>query len=238
MAFVLIWLVVGVVFAFIGAGMAKERNRDAAAWGLICALTGLIGVIALAIAGKADAQPNYNADMISRDSDYNRIPPRPIAEVKLKNFDEKKWLALLEVDDELSNAASALRPFGSQYVEDLAEKYLILNDKTYLSTLVEKIKARAVIETEKEQAEREEDLKNRQDESKKTYFDYLDRLNKNDGLDPDYHIKVVSVEKYTGNAKAFHNGLKVKFEDGTFALRGGFLIRKFANEAEMDEWGK
>jgi len=45
------------------------------------------------------------------------------------------------------------------------------------------------------------------------------------------------VERYTGSARAFENGIKLYFDDGTLALKGGFLIRKFATEAELEAWG-
>ncbi|WP_164821930.1 PLDc N-terminal domain-containing protein [Sinorhizobium medicae] len=47
MAFVIIYLILAVVFAVIGSEMAKSRNRDAAAWALICALLPLLGIVAL-----------------------------------------------------------------------------------------------------------------------------------------------------------------------------------------------
>ena len=44
----LIWLVLG----FVGAYVAGEKGRDRIAWGFICFLTGIFGLIILAILPK------------------------------------------------------------------------------------------------------------------------------------------------------------------------------------------
>ncbi|MDX0430785.1 hypothetical protein GOC91_15700 [Sinorhizobium medicae] len=59
----------------------------------------------------------------------------------------------------------------------------------------------------------------RDDEANTIYFEYLEKVKRNDGIDPDCHSKVMSVERYSGAAKAFRNGVEVQFEDGTFALK-------------------
>ena len=46
------------VFGYLGARMARKRNRDPSEWGITCAIFGLLGVIALLILGyKTGRQP-------------------------------------------------------------------------------------------------------------------------------------------------------------------------------------
>lgn len=48
-----ITLVVIGLFAWLGAEMAKTRHRNTTIWAIICALTGVFGVVVLALIGKA-----------------------------------------------------------------------------------------------------------------------------------------------------------------------------------------
>lgn len=49
-----ITLVVIGLFAWLGAEMAKTRNRNTTTWAIVCGLFGVFGVIILALIGKAD----------------------------------------------------------------------------------------------------------------------------------------------------------------------------------------
>ncbi len=51
----IVFLIVTGLFAWLGAEMAKTRNRDSTTWAIVCGLTGLIGVIILALIGKAES---------------------------------------------------------------------------------------------------------------------------------------------------------------------------------------
>ena len=50
----IISLAVIALFAWLGAEMAKTRHRNTTIWAIICALTGVFGVVVLALIGKAD----------------------------------------------------------------------------------------------------------------------------------------------------------------------------------------
>lgn len=50
----IITLVVVGLFAWLGAEMAKTRNRNTTGWAIACGLFGLFGVIVLALIGKAE----------------------------------------------------------------------------------------------------------------------------------------------------------------------------------------
>jgi hypothetical protein len=47
----IITLLTACLFAWIGSEMAKRRNRDPLAWGIICVIFGLFGIIVLALVG-------------------------------------------------------------------------------------------------------------------------------------------------------------------------------------------
>ena len=52
MELVISLIVIG-LFAWLGAEMAKTRHRNTTVWAIVCALTGIFGVIILALIGKA-----------------------------------------------------------------------------------------------------------------------------------------------------------------------------------------
>lgn len=58
-------------------------------------------------------------------------------------FDRAKWNALLQYDEEIRAAAEKIKSLGPKWLDELAQSYLALNDKTYLPSLVEKIANRA-----------------------------------------------------------------------------------------------
>lgn len=52
---IIITLIVIALFAWLGSEMAKTRNRDPIAWGIVCALFGIFGVCVLALIGKKES---------------------------------------------------------------------------------------------------------------------------------------------------------------------------------------
>ncbi|BCH63299.1 hypothetical protein RvVAT039_05150 [Agrobacterium vitis] len=219
--------IVQIAFIFLGAAMAKERGRDPALWGVICGLTSLLGVIALLASGNQKTTVG-----ISKNAIVPNAAPSLITDQKpVKKYDTAKWNVLVEVDSDIQQAVDVLQPFGTEYVDEFAEKYMQLSDKNYISALVEKISMKA----EKNRVEMDvfnDDIKN------KVYAEYVDKLKRNDGFDPDYRLKVVNIKHYEGQAKAFSDGVQVEFEDGSFALRGSFLIRKFKDLPELERFSR
>jgi hypothetical protein len=56
------------------------------------------------------------------------------------NFPKKRWDALVKYDEEISSAASELRPFGSEWIEKLGEEFFALNeDRRYLPRIVARL---------------------------------------------------------------------------------------------------
>lgn len=81
----------------------------------------------------------------------------PAAPPQSDAFDRTKWNALLEYDKDLSAAAARIRPFGDKWLDEFAAAFLALNDKQYLSEIVDRILSRAEVERDKasERAEAE-----------------------------------------------------------------------------------
>lgn len=65
-------------------------------------------------------------------------------------YDRTKWQALVQYDPDISAAADTVRPFGQMWVDELGASYMALNDKSYLSGIVEKITARAKAEKQRQ----------------------------------------------------------------------------------------
>lgn len=65
--------------------------------------------------------------------------PKPTATLNAKGYDEEKWAAVCQYDDDIRRVAAALQPYGDKYVDELARAYLTLNDKQYLPMIVQKI---------------------------------------------------------------------------------------------------
>lgn len=111
--------------------MAGNRGRSSAAWFFICFLTGLIGILILAVSGPVGGSAQAQ-------------PQQAIAQA---GFDRRRWETLKDVDPDIAAAAAEVRQFGGVYEDMLADKYLALNDKTYLPAMVAKLKEAAQSDT-------------------------------------------------------------------------------------------
>lgn len=58
-----------------------------------------------------------------------------------KGYDEAKWHALKEFDDDIRAAAHRLAAFGPAMEDKLAKAYLAISDKAYLQSIVSKLEA-------------------------------------------------------------------------------------------------
>lgn len=104
--------------------MASNQNKSPIFWGLICFLFPLIGLVILAVSGTDRAVSPVLS--LPRGVDYNR------------------WTTLKEVDPDIAAAASEAQKIGPMAEHRLAEKFLTLNDKTYLPTLLQNLRNEAV----------------------------------------------------------------------------------------------
>lgn len=90
--------------------------------------------------------PRNDASFASR-PDARREPAlidvSPTIERGRRGYDEAKWHALVEYDEDIAKVANALAPYPRKYTDEFAAAYLALNDKTYLPVIIKKILATA-----------------------------------------------------------------------------------------------
>ena len=67
----------------------------------------------------------------------------PAMEMSPPSYDRQEWQRLVESDADLARVASVLADYGQQYVDELAQEYLALHDKTRLPEIVDGIIGRA-----------------------------------------------------------------------------------------------
>lgn len=110
-----------------GAYVAKARGKPPAIWAVICALSPLAGVLLLAASSRSPAKrPQLSfakAGMFTTGS--------------FSQADLNRWKALVELDPDIAAAAAIAREKGIGCEMMLAEKYLTLNDKSYLQPALE-----------------------------------------------------------------------------------------------------
>jgi hypothetical protein len=134
----MIALIIPLLSCLIGAFWAASKNRNPFLWGVLCFLLPLIGQVLLAVVGDDKPLDTKIAQAISAQSET----PASVS------YDKKKWDALVEFDEDIRNAAETVRPYGQEFVDRLADRYLSLNDKSYLPNILTKLAAeseRAVI---------------------------------------------------------------------------------------------
>lgn len=68
------------------------------------------------------------------------------------SYDASKWQALVEVDTEIAAEVKRISLYGQSYVDDLAQKYLAISDKNYLSQIANQIAIRADMDLANQQA--------------------------------------------------------------------------------------
>ena len=123
-------LVILIVSAIICGAIASSKNKSVLLWVILGFLFPLISILILAMS--SDTGPAADS----------RLTPQPAtASIQDQSYDRTKWQALTQYDDDIKRAVEALSPLGQKYVDRLAAAYLALNDKSYLPSIMEKIRA-------------------------------------------------------------------------------------------------
>ncbi|MGJ4961376.1 hypothetical protein [Bradyrhizobium sp. HKCCYLRH3061] len=84
---------------------------------------------------------------------------RDAVAVSGNDYNRAKWATLLEVDAQIREAADSVGRFGDSYVEQLAYKYLSVDDKSYLPTIVDNILSAAKSDALRAEAAKEEEAR-------------------------------------------------------------------------------
>lgn len=87
------------------------------------------------------AWPNVPLDGFCGEYVSEYIDANPKPEIAVEKYDVKKWNILKDVDAEVSSAVDVVRAIDPTMEAELAEKFLLLNDKAYLQPLVEVLEA-------------------------------------------------------------------------------------------------
>ena len=111
----LIWLIIAIVFGVIGANVARNKGKDAAAWGIICFLLPFAVIFLLA-------------------SSSQSLPLESPAE----DLDQK-WAALVRYDPEIRAAAEQVAPYGPLATSMLRDLYTAVQNKAALPSIISDI---------------------------------------------------------------------------------------------------
>lgn len=236
-------LFISVIFGAICAGIASSKERNAVGWFFVGFFFWLIGLIII-LALPSESRPNiYSSDTyldrmptpyrppaqpLAPSVSYQAAPPKPV-----EDEGAKRWRVLKEVDPEIGGAAARMAKLGPDYEKELADKFLTLNDKSYLPAI------EAQLTTKAEEARRAADERIAQlgaenaASSEHEMAVYRKLLNDRGGVDPQTGSKVIGFAPYLGSWKTYHGGIIVHLANGQVLLRKGVYGRPFASESEV-----
>ena len=100
----------------------------------IAAIAAVVGIIAQASADSASVS--------------NERAPSQDRALSNGSYDRSKWNALLRFDPEIAAAAEQVKPFGQRWMDEFAQAYLDLNQKSYLPQIVQKIISEARLQSD------------------------------------------------------------------------------------------
>jgi hypothetical protein len=240
----MIFLLVLVISGIIGALIAQSKNKNVGLWFVICFFFSLIGILILLFSKADESQEKKLATAIAATNrEWAQKLPRVASNVEFATqaYDKKKWNTLVEIDSDIAAAVQQIRPLGERYVIQFAEKYLTLNDKSYLQNIVERI----LLDAKKESALLSdrlvaETMKNRQKitDARNQYLEYttakIEAIRANSGLDPHSGKRVEAAAIYEGAIPSMHGALLLTFADGSIELRTQNSMTMYHNLKDFD----
>lgn len=155
------------------------------------------------------------------------------SDVPVEKYDVRKWNILKDVDAEVSSAVDAVRALDPSMEAELAERFMMLQDRHYLKEIVSSL----VNRKNEEIRLREEKVKDIVDRSSEETLKEIEDFEKSlgvDGLAEKYNGVVVSIEPYKGSWRGWIGGISVKFSDGRVLIKKGVMVRLF--ESGDDSW--
>jgi hypothetical protein len=228
------------------AVIAANKGKNAVGWFFLGCLLGVIGIILVAV---LPAEPDRGAPVTSPGPElprsgaverHNEAWPEPArspvrimpSSVPTPAYDARKWQVLKEVDADVGAAAARVATFGQAFEDELAEKYLVLNDRSYLprieQQLIEKGQAEERRRAEVTAASSAADAES----SRREIEAYNALIQANGQRDPRENLKVLRVEPYVGSWMPVRGGIKVTLETGAVVLRKGYFSRRFEAKDE------
>lgn len=179
---------------------------------------------------RSGGSSQYSFSFASDDDDRGSIQQKTTTAptVAPDKFDKKKWQVLKGVDPDIAAASAEVSAMAPELDDVLAERYLVLNDKTYLSALVstivkenaERIEAERLAK-EKAQAAMSEQQKAQMEARIARSQATIEEIKNNGMFNTRNRKRVVSAEMYFGSESYNHGYAKIVYEDGTAELRSG-----------------
>ncbi len=112
--------------------------------GLVMGIGGLFGTTVSAAKTVVAVSKEVSRASAAKTIDAQATPVGAYGAVpSTKEYDEAKWHALKEFDDDIRAAAHRIAAFGPAMEDKLAKAYLAISDKAYLQSIVNKLEAEA-----------------------------------------------------------------------------------------------
>lgn len=228
----LVLYIIGVILCFtvVGAIIGVPVCIAVWIWALVSAATVAENPINIVVSNQISST-DYRVDPPSVGTRSIQAPQPAIARSN-KSYDVSKWRALVEFDPEISHASRSVASLGQIYEDELAEKYLVLMDKTYLGSIVEKITNKASAAA----SQMAELTRLSGAEAAQILTRFSEELQRHDNVDGVTGNKVSSVAIYDGQAAAFRGGLQITFSSGTIELRKGSMRRSLITDQDRAGW--
>lgn len=154
-------------------------------------------------------------------------------QLQAARYDRQRWRLLKEIDSDIAFAAHEVSNLSAGYEDALAEKYILLGDKKYLTPIVESIK-----KYHKQQQERMEREKENYDlalsgsrrqaliERRRRSEETIERIKNNGMVCQETGKEVSSAVMYYGKSIDDHEYALVIYRDGSAELRSGQYFMK------------
>lgn len=172
------------------------------------------------------AWPNVPLDSFCGEHASKYVYQKSISERVVQKYDVKKWNILKDIDSDISRAVNGVRVIDPSLEEELAERYMSLQDKSYLKDIFDTI----VTKKNEEIRIRDEELKDIVSRSSEKILKQIDEFEKSlgaNGFDETYNGTVASIEPYDGSWRGWLGGIIVKFVDGRVLIKNGVMSRLF-----------
>ncbi len=227
--------------------VASSKGKNEVVWFFVGCLLGIFGIILIALlpsevptqvrvvgSGFEQSDSEDSSPSVLRylhDQPHSRQGGFGVEEVT--RFDERRWKVLKEVDEEIAGAAERISSMSPSLENELAEKYLVLNDKSYLLALERQLAERFAAKQREAEALTASLGAAHAESSLMQLSKYNDKLAVSGQMDPDHNVRVVRVEPYLGSWKVAQGGIKVTFENGKVFLINGRFKRVFAPDTDI-----
>jgi len=227
--FIVTWVICGIVCGIV----ASSKGRDPTGWFFIGLILGIFGMFLIALlpavnTTSSDSFSGWNAS----NQDHSTFPSNAAtiqraSALPESKYDKQKWNILKEVDAEIAATAARIIALDPVLEDMLAEKFITLNDKSYLASIERHIADKFLADRKLFEEQTANLEKGEAESSQREMQDYRFAIQGTGQFDPKHNLKVTNVEPYVGSWVSFRGGIKITFDDGSVLLKKGHLGRTF-----------